>query len=337
MSDRKKMKTVLGIGNALVDVLIRLDDDGLLEKFNLDKGSMTLVDKDKMNAVLNHTATLALSEAVRKSSGGSAANSIHGLAQLGAAAGYIGKIGDDDYGAFFRSYMEQNNICATLFKGREDSGKSIVLISRDSERTFATYLGAAIELDAADLTIDPFKGYDYFHLEGYLVQDHALVEASARLAHEAGCVISIDLASFNIVAENLEFLNSIVRQYVNIVFANEEEARSFTGKEDPEAALHDIAAMCETAVVKIGKGGSMIKQDGQVYRIPAVEATAVDTTGAGDLYASGFFFGLVNGQAVDTCGKIGAITAGNVVEVVGAKMDDARWQNVRDQVRQLMT
>ncbi len=330
------MKSVLGIGNALVDVLISLEEDALLEKFQLQKGSMTLVDKEKMKAVLLHAAPLELKVKHRKSSGGSVANTIHGLALLGGPAGYIGKIGLDEYGDFFRSYMSQCNICATLFPGKEDSGKSIVLISPDSERTFATYLGAAIELDASDLAPDHFLKYDYFHLEGYLVQNHALVQAAAKIAHENGITISIDLASYNIVAANLDFLHDIVDRYVDVVFANEEEARAFTGKNDPEAALQDIAKKCQIAIVKIGKEGSLIRQKGQTYHVEAIKANAIDTTGAGDLYASGFFFGLVNGQSMETCGKIGAITSGNVVEVIGAKMDEARWQKIRGMVKNLL-
>ena len=156
------MKRVLGIGNALVDLLINLEDDAFLADFGLEKGSMTLIDRDKMNALLNRSAVLNLT--MSKSSGGSVANTIHGLAQLGSPAGYIGKIGADDYGDFFRSYMEHLNIQSTLFKGRSDTGKSIILVSPDSERTMATYLGAAIELNADDLTPEPFLGYDYFHL-----------------------------------------------------------------------------------------------------------------------------------------------------------------------------
>lgn len=330
------MKTVLGIGNALVDVLIRLDEDSPLLELNLKKGSMTLVDKLAGAAVLERAEQLNLSQAMQRSSGGSVANTIHGLSQLGAPVGYIGKIGEDSFGEFFSSYMEQNSICATLYKGKEDTGKSFVLISSDSERTFATYLGAAIELDAADLDLKSFKDYHYFHLEGYLVQNHALVERSVQLAREAGCKISVDLASFNIVADNLDFLRSIVSNYIDIVFANEEEARSFTGKAEPAEALDEIARVCETAIVKIGKQGSLIKHDGQTYRIPTIKAKCLDTTGAGDLYASGFFFGLVNGQPMDICGKIGSLIAGNVVEVIGAKMDDARWHRIRKEVNRLI-
>ncbi len=329
------MKKVLGIGNALVDVLIRLESDELLEKFELDKGSMTLVDREKMNAILEYSDSIGLDVNSRRSSGGSVANTIHGLAQLGGPAGYIGKIGDDEWGAFFRSYMEQNNICANMFLGDQDCGKSIVLISSDSERTFATYLGAAIQLDASDLKPEIFKGYDFFQLEGYLVQNHALVDAAVKLAKQAGCRISIDLAAFNIVKENLDFLQGIVNQYVDIVFANEEEAYAFTGYQEPEKALEEIARHSAIAIVKIGKEGSLIKSDNQVWKVGVIPAKAIDTTGAGDLYASGFFFGLANGQDMETCGKIGAITSGNIVEVLGAKMDDARWARIRAQVKEL--
>jgi sugar/nucleoside kinase (ribokinase family) len=327
------MKTVLGIGNALVDILIGLEDDAFLAEFGLEKGSMTLVDRETMNAVLDKAAALKLD--MRKSSGGSAANAIHGMAQLGTPAGYIGKIGDDDYGSFFRSYMEQDNICATLFKGEADTGKSIVMVSKDSERTFATYLGAAVELAASDLTVDPFNGYDYFLLEGYLVQDYALVEKAVELAGKANSEIAVDLASFNIVKENLDFLHAIVESHVDIVFANEEEAKSFTGKENPEEALNDISGKCKIAVVKTGKEGSLIKAGAHRYRVPPIDAACVDTTGAGDLYASGFFYGLTSGHSLDICGKIGSIAAGKIIEVVGAKMDADQWNEASRLIKEL--
>jgi sugar/nucleoside kinase (ribokinase family) len=328
------MKTVLGIGNALVDILIKLDNDEFLSEFGLQRGSMTLVDKQKMNAVLQKSTTENLE--MNKSSGGSVANAIHGMAQLGTPAGYIGKIGHDSYGKFFQSYMEQNNICATLFEGKEDSGKSMVMVSKDSERTFATYLGAAVELDASDLTAGPFKGYEYFLLEGYLVQNYPLVERAVQLAKEAGCRIAIDLASYNIVADNLEFLKSIVGQYVDIVFANEEESKAFTGKDDPRKALDDIADVCSIAVVKVGKDGSLIKSDDVVYEISPVPANCIDTTGAGDLFASGFFYGLTCGQPLDICGKIGSIVSGKIIEVVGAKMSTEKWNDAKELIKQIL-
>ncbi len=322
------MKKVLGLGNALVDALTRIENDEFLSEFGLVKGSMTLVDKHTMKAILEKVAVLNLN--MQKSSGGSVANAIHGVAKLGVPAGYIGKIGNDDYGAFFRAYMEQYNICADLFHGSVDTGKCVSLISTDSERTMATYLGAAVELQAADLTSAPFQGYDYFLLEGYLVQNYDLVRKAVALAKQAKCQIAIDLASFNIVEQNLAFLHSIVDQGIDIVFANEEEAKTFTGKTDPEEALVEISRKCRVAVVKIGKEGSLIKSGSQVYKIPPISATCIDTTGAGDLYASGFFYGLASGQSLEICGKIGSIVSGKIIEVIGTKMDDTKWNQVFD-------
>ena len=124
------------------------------------------------------------------------------------------------------------------------------MISSDSQRTFATYLGSAVELSASDLKREFFEGFDYFHIEGYLVQNHELIESAVKLAKDCGLKVCIDMASFNIVEENLEFLTNLVKDHVDIVFANEEEAKSFTGKE-PEEALNEIAAMCDLAVVKV--------------------------------------------------------------------------------------
>ncbi|MCP4220320.1 MAG: adenosine kinase [bacterium] len=325
------MKKILGIGNALVDVLLKVADDRLLSGFDLEKGSMTLVNRDMMNRVLETAVTAD----ARKSSGGSVANTIHGLGMLGAPAGYIGKIGRDDYGEFFSSYMEQNNVNVSLFNGKNETGKSIVLITEDSERTFATFLGAAVELDKDDLHIGLFRGYDYFHLEGYLVQNHDLVQAAVELAKEAGTKCAIDLASFNVVEANLDFLTGIVENYIDIVFANEEEAKAFTGKSTPMEALDAIAEKCEIAIVKIGKDGSLIKSGTETCRIPPIKVKAIDTTGAGDLFASGFFYGLSAGHPMEVCGKIGSITSGNIVEVIGAKMDDRKWQEVFRMVKEV--
>lgn len=328
------MKNVLGIGNALVDMLISLESDDLLSEFGLAKGSMTLIDREKMLAILEQTTACRL--VTRKSSGGSTANSIHGLAKLGAPAGYIGKIGQDDFGQFFNSYMTQDNICTKVFTGIQDTGKSMVMISPDSERTFGTYLGAAIELNPGDLSVELFQGYDYFLLEGYLVQNHPLVETAVKLARQAGSTTAIDLASYNVVSANLDFLRDIIGSYIDIVFANEEESRAFTGKQKATDALADIAKLCDIAVVKTGKKGSLIREGSHSFAVDAILASAVDTTGAGDLYASGFFYGLASGQPLDICGKIGSITSGKIVEVIGAKMDEQKWQEARRMIEAVL-
>lgn len=320
---------VLGLGNALVDMMVQIDNDDFLTQNNLPKGSMQLVDYDTSSAVLK------AAEGFKKSmaSGGSAANTIHGLAKMGVDTAFIGKVGKDDMGNFFKDDLINSKIDSQLLYSENPSGVAAALVSPDAERTFATFLGAAVELTAADLSKEMFQGFDIFHIEGYLVQNHELIETAIHLAKEAGCRVSIDLASYNVVEDNLDFLHKMVEN-VDIVFANEEEAKAFTGM-DPEEALDKIAEEVEIAVVKIGSKGSMVKHQGKIYKAGVIKANSIDTTGAGDLFASGFIYGMSKNLAFDQCAEIGSVIAGNVIEVIGAKMDAARWETIYNMVKDI--
>ncbi len=326
------MKKILGMGNALTDILLRIENDEVLAKLNLPKGSMQLVDGGKSKEI-----TTLLSEISPKmATGGSASNTINGITRLGAAAGFVGKIGKDEVGEFFRNDMLNNGVVPHLLYSETPSGQCTVLVSADGERTLCTFLGAACELDAKDLTPEMFVGFDIFHIEGYLVQNHELIRRAVKMAKEAGLQVSVDLASYNVVEENLDFLNEIIRDYIDIVFANEEEARAFTGKE-PEQALIHIANHCDIAVVKIGKEGSFIKSGSESVLVKPRLANCIDTTGAGDLYAAGFLYGLANGYSLDICGKIGSLVSGNVVEVLGAKMTDEVWKQIHTDIQKIIS
>jgi sugar/nucleoside kinase (ribokinase family) len=318
------MAKVLGMGNALVDIMTMLKDDSLLDKFNLPKGSMQLVDREFSENINNATDYLEKKIA----SGGSAANTIHGLAALGIETAFIGKVGSDPFGRFFSDDMKKNKIVPILLEGKQATGKAMALITPDSERTFATYLGAAVELDPSDITEDLFHGYDYFHIEGYLVQNHELIEKAVQLAKQNGLRISLDMASYNIVEQNLNFLTRILKTYIDIVFANEEEARAFTGK-IPEAAIIEFAGHCEIAIVKTGKNGSLVRKGSEMHGIQPIAANSIDTTGAGDLYAAGFIFGLIKGYPLNKCGDLGSLLAGKTIEVIGPKMDSEKWKQVK--------
>jgi sugar/nucleoside kinase (ribokinase family) len=318
-----KKKSVLGIGNALIDVLITITDDAVLQKFGLPKGSMTLVD-----AILSAEIKKETKNSTRSiQTGGSAANTVHGIAKLGGRCGYIGKISEDEFGNFYLEDFRNNNINTHFFYSETGTGHATGLISPDSERTFGTYLGAAMELTAEEMTHEIFCEYGILHIEGYLVQNHALIEAAMSIAKENGLLVSIDMASFNIVEANIDFLQRIIREYVNIVFANEEEATSLTGK-NPEEALLEIAEMCSIAVVKLGAHGSLIKSGDRIIRIDAISAKSIDTTGAGDIYAAGFLYALTENLDLEIAGKIGSLLAGNVVEIIGAKITDETWNEL---------
>jgi len=324
------MAKVLGMGNALVDIMIRLESDDFLEKFSLPKGSMQLVSNKFMKKILEKSSYLTKYQ----SSGGSAANTIHGLAILGIKTAFIGKIGNDEFGNFFRADLEKNNIEPNLFLGETETGRAVALISPDSERTFATFLGAAIELSGKDLTSSLFENYQYFHIEGYLMQNHDLIKKALHLAKENNLLVSLDLASFNVIEENLDFLKSLINDYADIVFANEEEAKAFTGKK-PEEALQIMAGKCKIAVVKLGKNGSLIQQKDKIFRVGVIPVKSIDTTGAGDLYASGFLYGLIKGLSLQKCGETGSILSGKVIEVTGSKMDLQRWSEIKNLIENL--
>lgn len=321
------MAKFIGLGNALVDILVQLPNDAKLFELNLPKGSMQLVDAERMQSILAQTDGLSRTLAA----GGSAANTIHGLANLGADAAFIGKVGDDPFGQAFANDLVQNGVTPIMFKANTESGRALAFITPDSERTFAVYLGAAIEMTENDLSTDLFNGYTHFHIEGYLVQNHNLIRRAVELAKQNGCTISLDLASYNVVEENKAFLREIIERYVDIVFANEEEAKAFTGKL-PVDALKELAKLAEIAVVKLGAEGSLIKQGDNIYEVGVIEVSSIDTTGAGDLYAAGFLYGLSKGLSLLKCGEIGAILSGHVIEVLGPKMDGTRWSKVKDLV-----
>jgi sugar/nucleoside kinase (ribokinase family) len=321
---------VLGMGNALVDIMTLLNDDGILERFHLQKGSMTLVDRDLSNYI--HIETTGLNKT--KTSGGSAANTIHGLTHLGIEAAFIGKIGSDEMGHFFKRDMEVNNITPILFNSLNDTGRAVALVSKDSERTFATYLGAAVELSDADLSSDIFQDFDYFYVEGYLISNQSLIEKSLHLARKNKLKICIDLASYNIVEQYRESLLDEINKYVDIVFANEDEAFALTGL-PPVEALDELAKMAKIAVVKVGQEGSYIKSGDEFVHVPALSVNSIDTTGAGDLYAAGFLYGLSFDLSLEKCGRIGTILAGNVIEIIGAKMKESTWENIRREVKMI--
>ena len=324
------MGKVLGMGNALVDIITQIDDDKFLKDFGLPKGSMTLVDLDTSNYIFAETAGLPKS----KASGGSAANTIHGLAHLGVETGFVGSVGNDDMGNFFKKDMEVNLISPILFRTMHETGRAIALISSDTERTFATYLGAAVDLSVDDITHDIFEGYDYFYIEGYLVQNREMIQKALRLAASAGLKVCLDLASYNIVEDNREFFREMISEYVNVLFANEEEIRALSGLSPEQGAL-SIQDQAELVVIKMGAEGSFCILGGEMIRIGVRPSTPVDTTGAGDLYASGFIYGLMNGKSPEVCGKMGAVLAGRVIELIGAKMDESNWEILRREINSL--
>lgn len=318
------MKRILGIGNALVDVLTKVDNEQILSELHLPKGSMQLLSTEAYAEVTRRMLALP----TKLTTGGSACNTLLALSHLDAPTGMIGKIGDDENGRFFASYFAQRGISTRLLHDSRPTGVASTFITPDGQRTFGTYLGAAARLTADELQLAWFEGYDYFYIEGYLVQNHDLVLRAIELAHAAGCEVCLDLASYNIVEADLDFFRALMPS-IDIVFANEQEAQALTGLE-ARAAIDALAATCHIAVVKIGKHGVWACHGTEVAHCPARDVpVVVDTTAAGDYFAAGFMHALAAGEPLATCIARGSLLAGHIIEVVGTELPDATWQQLR--------
>lgn len=204
----------------------------------------------------------------------------------------------------------------------------MTFITPDGQRTFGTYLGAAARLTAEELRQEWFVGHEFLFIEGYLVQNHALIETAVDMAHAAGVKVCLDLASYNIIKEDHAFFEHLLTK-TDIVFANEEESLAMTGLE-PEAALDALASVCEIAVVKVGARGAMARRGAEKVSVPAVAVPeVVDTTGAGDFFAGGFLFALADGRSLEAALRQGARCSSAVIQVIGTKLDEATWEGLK--------
>lgn len=326
------MDKIIGMGNALVDVLVRIDDDSLQEKLHLPKGSMQLIQEDTLSEIRKYTSGMK----IHRSTGGSAGNTVCALAALGANPGFIGKIGQDETGAFFGDTLRQRGVNALLATCDLPSGIASTFISTDGERTFGTYLGAAATLRAEDLSRKMFAGYNYLYIEGYLLQDHDLMLRAVQLAKEEGLQVCLDMASYNVVEAERDFFDQLIVKYVDIVFANESEALAYTGKA-PHEALEEIASKCSIAVVKTGKEGSLVKKGTEVIQLLSCPVDNVlDTTGAGDFYAAGFMYGLTCGYSLEKCVQISTILATAVIQEVGTTLPAKKWDEIKLNIESLL-
>ncbi len=310
------MIDVVGIGSALMDLTIRVDDE-TLERLGLKKGTMRLVDAATSRSILEALAGYAM----EKTPGGSAANTAAGVAALGGSAAFMGKVGSDELGDFYRAESERMGVSMRLARHEAMTGLAITLITPDSERTFATHLGAAIHFAKTDVLEDEIRGARALHVEGYMLEG-SMKEATLQAmeaARKNGVRVSIDLADPSLIERNLDEFKRIAKEYAGILYANEDEALAFTG-DSGEEALGTMASMCEIAVVKLGEKGSLVRRNEEVHRIEPYRVAVVNTNGAGDMFAAGMLYGLARGLPLGKAGRIASYAASRVVSQVGARL-----------------
>ena len=317
--------TIIGVGSPIVDSIAQVEES-FLEHVEGDKGGMLLTDAATITKLIERTPSEPIA-----SPGGSAGNTLFALARMGASTSFLGKTGSCERGQFYRKRFAELGGDAKRFKiGEAPNGHCLSLVTPDGERTMRTDLGAAMTLMPDEISPADFTGCTQAHIEGYLLFNAELMQRVIESAKQAGCSISLDLASFEVVHAAKDNLPTILENYVDIVFANEEEATAYTGKEDDYAAMaEELASICKIAAVKVGAKGSYIAANGTVEKVePIPAAQVVDTTGAGDLWAAGFLYGWSQQKPLADCARIGSMLGSAVVQQQGTELPEEIWAGI---------
>lgn len=308
---------VTGIGNAIVDVLSHADD-AFLATQGLVKGSMNLIDAETARVLYDRMGPAV------ECSGGSAGNTMAAFAALGGRGAYIGKVAGDQLGEVFRHDMRASGVHYATAPSTTGTptARSLILVTPDAQRTMNTFLGACVELGPSDVDADLIAGSQIIYLEGYLWDPPAAKEAfreAAQIAHDRQRKVSLTLSDAFCVARHREEFLELVENHVDVLFANEAEVTSLFGV-DFEACVERIRRTCEVAALTRSEKGSVVVWHGDVHRVAAeVVDPLVDSTGAGDLYAAGFLYGLTSGRSPVDCGRIGSIAAAEILSHFGAR------------------
>jgi sugar/nucleoside kinase (ribokinase family) len=309
---------VLGIGNAIVDLLSNVEDSWVAKE-GFEKGSMTLIDAAR---------AVHLSEqlsASKLTSGGSAANTIAGLASFGSRVAYMGKVGTDGLGTVFGEDMKNLGVAfRTLPSDRgTPTARCVVLVTPDAQRTMCTYLGACVELSPSDIDLELVGMSRITYLEGYLwdpPEAKLAFQTAARAAHEAGRIVSLSLSDSFCVGRHRESFLELVKNHVDILFANESELISLVQEKDVRSSLMASKDLCRTVAVTCGKDGCLVSAEGSIIEVPAAPVSrVVDTTGAGDLFAAGFLHGVVTRRTPRDSALLGGLAAAEIISHFGAR------------------
>ena len=314
----KKKIDLVGIGNAIVDIVSNIDDEFLTRNL-LKKGSMNLINLQDSSNILNDC------NIIKKVSGGSAANTVVSLANLGNNVEFIGRIKDDEFGNFFSKDIKESGATfnSKYVETRESSAHSVILITPDAQRTMCTYLGASTEFEPDDINYESIKLSKYLYLEGYLWDSELAKKAfikAAKIAKESKTKIILSLSDAFCVDRHRESFLDLINDFVDILFCNEEEVKSLFKINDLEKCKIKIKSLCELTAITLGEKGSLIVNKNKTELIkPFLFGKAIDTTGAGDIFAGGFIHGLINNFSLNECGQIGSICAGHIVTQIGSR------------------
>lgn len=315
-------KVILSIGEPMIDLIYHVED-ALLTSLHFEKGGSQKVDFPSFENLL-----LQLTSRTHKVvPGGSSANTLKGLAKLGHSCRYQGKIGSDPMGECFAKGLEKYGIEGRLFLSETHTTQLLSLVTPDGERTMRCCFGASNELKEDDISLNDFANVSHVHIEGYMLYYERVLLRIFQLAKHIGATVSMDLASFEVVKKFRDRLAPLLAKYVDIVIGNEDEAKTLTGLEPKDACL-EMQRICPIAVVLVGENGCIVGSGGKVFSSETQPVDVVDTTGAGDLFASGFLHGFLTGQPLETCASFGNLTGSTCVGEVGAEISSEKWETL---------
>ena len=309
---------LIGLGNAIVDIIVNVDDE-FLDKNNLEKGSMNLIDLNQSDELLKDC------KIIKQVAGGSTANTVYALATLGNKVEFIGRVKNDNFGKNFSESIKKSGAIfkSKLVKSEKSSAHSVIFITPDAQRTMCTYLGASIEFETSDLDNSSINKSKYLYLEGYLwdsdLAKKAFINAS-EIAKNSNTKIVLSLSDSFCVDRHRDSFIELIKEYVNILFCNESELKSLFKEISFEDCRKYISSICDLSIVTMGSNGSYIINQEKTEKINSVvSGEVIDTTGAGDIYAGGFMHGLINNYPLKVCGDFGSICAGHIITQLGSR------------------
>ena len=311
---------LVGLGNAIVDILVNVDDE-FLKIHQLEKGSMNLINLEKSNSLLNNC------EIIKSISGGSCANTVVSLAEMGNNVQFIGRTKNDYFGNIFSDDIKKSGALfeTPMINIGDSSAHSIIFITPDAQRTMCSYLGASILFNSNDIDFNSIKNSNYLYLEGYLWDSDQSKEAfikAAKLGKESNTKIILSLSDSFCVNRHRESFLELIRKYVDILFCNEGEILSLLGRIKFEECKKNLHSLCSLIVITFGENGSMIFNEGKIINIkPSQPSKIIDTTGAGDIYAGGFIHGLIHQYPLSLCGDLASLCAGQIISQYGARSE----------------
>ena len=328
-----KKYNVYGIGNALVDIVTEVDDQ-FLKDHNIEKGFMTLVDEE-LQSKLSRAIDMHVSD---KQCGGSAANSIIAVSQFGGTSYYSCKVANDEFGHFYMKDLIANGVDTNLhIENLEEgiTGKCLVMTSDDASRTMSTFLGITQNFSRAEVKEEALKDSEYLYIEGYLVTSDNGVDAmkhAKKLAEQNGVKTALTFSDPSMVKYFKEPMQSVVGASIDLLFCNEEEAMMYTGKDNLSEAREELKREAKRFVITQGKNGAMIFDGDTFIDIEPYKVQAIDTNGAGDLFAGAFLYGITNGHSYADSGKMASLASSQVVTQFGPRLE---WHQAKDILNRL--